>query len=162
MSDNTFGRDLATMTLNHLWYAEDLCIGDHLHLGSIQVGRADIIDFASRYDPLDIHIDGTESPFGDIIASGVHTMAYFSSMASRVFIPRLALIAGKGIDRMRLPHPVRPDTTLSGRIEIENIVMKDDRADIVYESTMVDDGDHVVLNFVAITVVSRRSPATRQ
>lgn len=154
------GRDLAALPDHDLWHAEDLRVGDHLHVGTVDVTRKAILEFAARYDPLDIHLDGTGSPFGDIIASGVHTMAYFSSMASRLFIPRLALVAGKGIDRMRLPHPVFPGTRLSGHIRINDVVMKTERADIVYRSTMVDQSGRVVLDFVAITVVARRFTAS--
>lgn len=150
------GRDLATLPDHELWHAEDLHARDYLNLGSVDVSREAILEFAAQYDPLDIHIDGTGSPFGDIIASGIHTMAYFSSMASRLFIPRLALVAGKGIDRMRFPHPVLPGARLSGRIRINDVLMKPQRADVVYQATMVDEAGRVVLDFAAITVVARR------
>lgn len=150
------GRDLAALSGHDLWHAEDLQVGDRMNLGSVDVTREAIIDFATRYDPLEIHLDDTRSPFGDIIASGVHTMAYFSSMASRSFFPRLALVAGKGIERMRLPHPVFPGACLTGQIRIDDVVMKPERADIVCGSTMVDQSGRVVLDFIAITVVARR------
>lgn len=151
------GRDLATLSVAGLWHAEDLQVGDYLSLGSAAVTRAEIIEFASKYDPLSIHTDGTRSPFGDVIASGVHTMAYFSSMASRSFIPRLALIAGKGMDELRFPHPVRPGTTLSGSVRIDDVRMRDGRADVRYRSTLTDESDRVVLSFVGITTICRRT-----
>ncbi|WBP93665.1 MaoC/PaaZ C-terminal domain-containing protein [Mycolicibacterium neoaurum] len=150
------GRDLGTLDTCGPWYAEDLRAGDHMKLGSVDVTRQAIIEFATKYDPLDIHIDGTGSPFGDIIASGVHTMALFSSMASRHFIPRLALIAGRGIDRMRLPHPVLPGSRLFGHITVTAVVPTERRADLVYRSTMVDQSGRAVLDFSAIVVTARR------
>lgn len=151
------GRDLATLPVEGLWHAEDLQIGDYLRLGSVEVTRAEIIEFASKFDPLSIHIDGTDSPFGDVIASGVHTMACFSSMASRLLIPRLALIAGKGMDRLRFPYPVRPGAVLSGSVRINEVAMRGGRADVIYQSTLTDESEQVVLSFVGITVVSRRT-----
>ncbi len=150
------GRDLATLAVEGLWHAEDLQVGDYLRLGSVEVTRAEIIAFASKFDPLSIHLDGADSPFGDVIASGVHTMACFSSMASRSFIPRLALIAGKGMDRLRFPHPVRPGAVLSGSVQVDEVAMRDHRADVIYQATLTDESDRTVLSFAGITVVSRR------
>ena len=127
-----------------------------MRLGQVELGRTELVEFATRYDPLPIHTDAATSPFGEVIASGVHTMALFSSLASRAFIPRLALLAGKGIDMLRLPHPVRPDSMLTGWVRLERIELRESRADVVYQATLTDQLGHVVLSFTGITVVSRR------
>lgn len=150
------GRDLASRIDIAPWYAEDLRVGDWMNLGTVQVHRDEVLAFAARFDPLPIHLDETNPVFGGVIASGVHTMALFSSLASREFIPRLALVAGKGIDRLRLPFPVRPGATLTGAVEIVDIAERSARADVTYSSTLSDESDRVVLSFVGITVVSRR------
>jgi acyl dehydratase len=150
------GRDLAHLVGEAPWHAEDLNIGDWMNLGTATVELAEVLAFAGRFDPLPIHLDEANTTFGGVIASGVHTMALFSSLASRVFLPRLAIVAGKGVDRLRLPVPVRPGSTLAGAVEITDIVMNSRRADVSYRATLVDDSDQVVMSFVAITVVSRR------
>lgn len=86
-------------------------------------------------------------------------MALFSSLASREFIPRLALLAGKGIDQLRLPVPVRPGATLAGAVEIVDIAERLARADVTYSSILTDETDRVVLSFIGITVVARRQTA---
>lgn len=154
------GRDLARLIGEAPWYAEDLNVGDWMELGTVQVELAEVLAFAGRFDPLPIHLDEANTTFGGVIASGVHTMALFSSLASRVFLPRLAIVAGKGVDRLRMPAPVRPGSTLAGAVEITDIVMHSRRADVSYRATFVDACDRVVLSFVAITVVSRRIPAS--
>ncbi|MEZ0355267.1 MaoC/PaaZ C-terminal domain-containing protein [Mycobacterium sp. SA01] len=156
---NGNGRDLADRVDLAPWHAEDLRVGDWMNLGTVQVHRDDVLAFASRFDPLPIHLDETNPVFGDVIASGVHTMALFSSLASREFIPRLALVAGKGIDRLRLPFPVRPGATLAGAVEIVDIAERSARADVTYSSTLTNERDQVVLSFIGITVVSRRQVA---
>lgn len=148
------GRNLHDLVDASPWYAEDLTVGDWMELGSIRVDLDEIIDFATKYDPLPIHVAGTDSPFGGVIASGMHTMALYSSLASRVFMPRLALIAGKGIDRLRLPAPVYPGRTLTGTIEIIDNVGRAGRADISHRSTMTDDRGAVVLSFTGVAVVA--------
>lgn len=158
ISENTRrdGRDLRELTGTAPWHAEDLRVGDWMDLGTVQVDPEELRAFAARFDPLPIHLDDANPVFGSVVASGVHTMALFSSLASRVFIPRLALIAGKGMDTFRLPAPVRPGATLRGAIEILDIVLRNGRADVVYRSTLTDQNACVVLSFIGITVVSRR------
>lgn len=155
--DRRPGRDIASLPEMPL-YAEDLAAGDWIDLGTTTPSRDEIVAFASQFDPLPIHLDGTNSPFGDVIASGIHTMALYSSLASRVYFSRLALVAGKGIDRLRLPHPVRPSTVLRGSLEVLEVVMRETRADVHALSTLVDPDDNVVLSFVGITVVERSVP----
>lgn len=120
------------------------------------MSREEIIDFASRFDPLPIHVDGANSLFGDVIASGIHTMALYSKLASHALFARLALIAGKGIDRLRLPHPVLPGAVLTGSADIVDIALQQRRAEVRYLSTLVDHDDKVVLSFTGITVLGRR------
>lgn len=150
------GRDLGELTDRAPWHAEDLRVGDWMDLGTVLVDPEEVRAFAVRFDPLPIHLDETNPVFGGVVASGVHTMALFSSLASRMFIPHLALIAGKGMDQFRLPAPVRPGATLRGGIEIVEISPRNGRADVVYRSTLTDENACVVLSFIGITVVSRR------
>ena len=151
------GRNLDEIADQSPWYAEDLAVGDWMEVGSVRVELDEITEFAAKYDPLPLHLDATDSPFGQVIASGMHTMALFSSLASRAFIPRLALVAGKGVDRMRLPAPVYPGSTLPGRVEVTGITMRERRADLLQRSTLVDQNDAVVLSFDGVIVVSRRN-----
>lgn len=152
------GRDLGEVTDQAPWHGEDLRVGDWMDLGTVRVEADEMRSFAQRFDPLPIHLDDANPVFGGVIASGVHTMAMFSSLASRVFIPRLALIAGKGMDTLRLPAPVRPGATLRGAVTINEIAARRGRADVHYQATMTDDDGTVVLSFIGVTVVASRRP----
>lgn len=152
------GRDLASIDADRILYAEDLTVGDWMSLGSVKVTRDEIIHFARQFDPLPIHIDGTESPFGDVIASGMHTLALFASISSRTFIARLALVAGKGFDRMRLPHPVRPGSVLTGSLQVVEVRMGPRKADVHCRYEMVDQNGDLVMTMLGIQVVRRRHP----
>ncbi|MGV0834406.1 MaoC/PaaZ C-terminal domain-containing protein [Mycolicibacterium thermoresistibile] len=156
MSLQSESRDLASVATDQLLYAEDLAVGDWMKLGTVEVSRDEIIEFARRFDPLPIHLDAANSPFGDVIASGMHTMALFSSIASPSFISRLALVAGKGAERLQFPRPVRPDTVLTGSVEIIEIRMRDRRADVHCRYEMVDPDGEVVMTMVGVQVVRRR------
>jgi acyl dehydratase len=151
--------DLRSLAREESWYADDLAEGDWMDLGRVTVSARDIVEFAERYDPLPLHVDpvaAAASPFGGLIASAMHTLSLYAGMASRTFIPRLALVAGKGIDTTRFPNPVRPDSTLTGRVEILRIETRPGRADVHSFNTMDDQTGTRVLEFVGITVVRRR------
>jgi acyl dehydratase len=153
------GRDLASIAVDSILYAEDLAVGDWMDLGPVDVSRDEIIHFAKQFDPLPIHVDGTDSPFGDVIASGMHTLSLFASISSPKFMARLALVAGKGFDRMRLPHPVRPGAVLTGSLEVLEVHMGPRKADVHCRYEMVDQNDDLVMTMVGIQVVRRRHPA---
>jgi acyl dehydratase len=152
------GRDLTSVKSDQILYAEDLAVGDWMDLGPVEVTRDEIVRFARQFDPLPIHVDGTESPFGDVIASGMHTLALFASISSPRFMARLALVAGKGFDRMRLPNPVRPGSVLTGSLQVVEVRMGTRKADVhcIYE--MVDQKGDLVMTMVGIQVVRRRHP----
>jgi len=152
------GRDLAFALPGKTLYAEHLAVGDYMDLGSVAVSREEIICFAKRFDPLPIHVDGTDSLFGDVIASGMHTLSLFASMASPKFMARLALVAGKGFEQMRLPHPVLPDDVLSASLEVVEVRMGPRRADVYCRYEMAEQDGNLVMTMVGIQVVNRRFP----
>jgi len=152
-------RDLTLVKSDQILYAEDLAVGDWMNLGPVEVTRDEIVDFARRFDPLPIHVDGTDSPFGDVIASGMHTLSLFASISSPKFMARLALVAGKGFDRMRLPHPVRPGSVLTGSLQVVEVRMGSRKADVHCLYQMADQNGDLVMTMVGIQVVRRRHPA---
>ncbi|WP_084811742.1 MaoC/PaaZ C-terminal domain-containing protein [Gordonia westfalica] len=147
-------------------YAEDLRAGDVFELGTTSATEDEIIEFAKRFDPLPIHVDreaAAAGPFGGIIGSAAHSLALYSSLASRVFIPRLALVAGKGIETMRLPNPLRPDVIHTAGIEILEVAPRfrgedrtTERADLRCAGRLVDDEGRVVLAMAPLQVIRYR------
>src|SRR4029077_17416205 len=70
-------------------YFEDFRVGETVDLGSVQVSQADIIAFASQYDPQPMHLDPNAASFtiyGGLIASGWHTGALFMGLLVRRLI----------------------------------------------------------------------------
>jgi acyl dehydratase len=152
------GRDLASVKSDQILYAEDLAVGDWMDLGPVEVSRDEIVRFARRFDPLPIHLDGNDSPLGDVIASGMHTLSLFASISAPTFMVGRALVAGKGFDRMRLPHPVRPGSVLTGSLQVVKVRMGSRKADVHCLYEMVDQNGDLVVTMVGIQVVRRRHP----
>ncbi|MBV6726527.1 MaoC/PaaZ C-terminal domain-containing protein [Nocardioides daeguensis] len=154
-----------------IWFAEDLEVGDVHDLGTTSASEAEIIAFARRFDPLPLHVDeqaAAAGPFGGVIGSAAHTLALYSGLASRAFMPRVALVAGKGIDRMRLPAPLRPDVVHTATIEVLDVAPRfrgdatsTDRADLRCAGRLVDADGQVVLALEALQVVRYRAPRHR-
>ena len=103
-------------------YYEDFEVGEVFDLPPIAVAEAEIIDFASKYDPQPMHTDpvaAADSPFGGLIASGWHSCA----LAMRAFAEwfregDVRSIGSPGLDSVRWLAPVRPGDRLAGSFEV--------------------------------------------
>jgi acyl dehydratase len=94
---------------------EDYTVGATYMCGSFTLTEAEIVEFAIQYDPQMMHIDrhlAADGPFGQVIASGWHTVARTMRLVVENFLPYNGL-AAPGIDELRWPRPVRPGDTLT-------------------------------------------------
>lgn len=99
---------------------EDYRVGGVYDLGGFCLTEAEIIEFASRYDPQAMHVDpvwAASGPFGSVIASGWHTIAVTMPLIARNFLPTNGL-ASPGIDELRWLLPVRPGETMTVRATV--------------------------------------------
>jgi len=144
-------------------YFEDYQLGATYQLGSVTVSQDEIIAFARLYDPQEMHINPTlaaEGPFGEVIASGWHTIALTMRKLVDNFLPHNGL-AAPGIDEVRWPRPVRPGDTLSVRVTIEQARRSRSKPDRGLIHTLVEtvnqDGD-VVMSLRPMNLVRCRHP----
>ncbi len=96
------------------WF-EDYRVGDEFLGEPVYFSEREIVDFARRYDPQSFHIDpaaASTSPFGGLIASGIHSFAaVFGGMLRAGFLNGRG-IGAPGIEIQWL-KPVRPGDTLT-------------------------------------------------
>ena len=93
-------------------YLEDLPLGEDLDCGGFSLSRAEIVAFATQFDPQPWHLDDTlaaASAFGTLVASGVHTQAAALGLMVRR-IADVAVMFGGSLHEARFFVPVRPDT----------------------------------------------------
>lgn len=102
---------------------DDLSPGMAFELGTFLLTRAEVLEFAARFDPQPFHLDdeaAAKSVFGRLVASGLHT--YSASVAH--LIPSGLLgdinLAGGGVD-LRWPAPLDPDEPVAMRITVEEL-----------------------------------------
>lgn len=78
------------------------------------VTEREIVEFARQWDPRPFHLDraaAATSVFGELVASGLHTLA----ASYRLWLDDPGLpgaLAGLGLDRVRWLRPIRPGDTL--------------------------------------------------
>jgi acyl dehydratase len=135
--------------------------GQVLELGSYTLSEAEIIEFATRYDPQPFHIDpdaARASNWGGIIASGFHTC----SVAMRLIVQNA--LAGSessgspGLSSVRWLKPVRPGDTLSLRVEVQqaNVSQSGGTGIVVWQWQLSNQRGEMVLDLVATSLFNLR------
>jgi acyl dehydratase len=97
---------------------EDIDVGRATDLGSYDFTRANVLDFARRYDPQAFHLDdeaAARSHFGRLVASGWHTAAgwmkcYVATSERMLRESGSGMQAGPspGFSELKWPRPVYP------------------------------------------------------
>lgn len=101
-------------------YFEDFTPGRRFQTPELTLTEADILEFARRYDRQPFHLDAEaarRSPYGGLIASGLHTLALTFSLFLDTGVLAAASLGSPGLDQIRWLTPVRPGDTL--RVEVE-------------------------------------------
>ena len=143
-------------------YFEDYEAGRVYELGSVQVELAEVVEFATRYDPQYFHINESqakESIYGGIIASGWHTASMTMRVFADNFLSDVSSMGSPGLDELRWYHPVRPgDILFVSAIVLETRLSKSkpDRG-VMRTRTEVHNQSHtLVLSSTAVNFMRRR------
>ena len=102
-------------------YYEDCIPGRVFDLGSRQVTRDEVIEFASEFDPQPFHLDekaGKASMLGGLAASGWHTAAMMMRLLADGLLLRSSCQGSPGIRKLSWRKPVYPGDTLTAKATI--------------------------------------------
>ena len=103
---------------------EDLAVGETVALGPRTVSKADIIAFATEFDPFPFHLDekaAKASLLGGLAASGWQTGALSLRMLVDGFLSRIASMGGLGFSDLKWKRPLMKGDTLSGTATITSL-----------------------------------------
>ncbi len=117
------------MSLLHL---EDFEAGQVYAFGPHTMSRAEILAFATEFDPQPFHMDeaaGAASLLGGLAASGWHTAAIMMRMIQHGWLHRAASMGGPGVDSLKWLRPVRPGDVLAGRSVVLDVRASRSRPD---------------------------------
>jgi acyl dehydratase len=107
-----------------LRHFEDYRAGESHDLGRRVVGEDEIVEFASKYDPLPFHTDkaaAAASPYGGLTSSGWLTALVMMRMLNEGFLCVETSLGSPGIEKLEWLLPVRPGDELSGRVEVNAV-----------------------------------------
>ncbi|BBK42326.1 hypothetical protein STVA_23460 [Allostella vacuolata] len=145
-------------------FFEDFNVGDVYELGSRSVTKEEILDFARQFDPQPFHVDeerAKESIYGGLIASGWHTASMTMRLLADGILLDAAGMGSPGLDELRWLKPVRPDDTLTARMEIASVrasESKPDRGVVNSVIQVTNQKGETVLTWKAIGMYRRRPP----
>ena len=103
------------------WAFEDFIEGNTIDLGSKDVTAAEIIEFASEFDPQPMHLDeaaGRASILGGLSASGWHTCAIFMRLLCDAVLLHSTSQGAPGVDRIKWRKPVLAGDRLHGTVTV--------------------------------------------
>lgn len=144
-----------------LIYLEDLSVGDVFVSKTHALDAAQIIAFASQFDPQPFHLDpdaARDTLFQGLAASGWHTAALTMKLLVESF-PVARGVIGAGAE-VAWPQPTRPDDVVKVTSTVLSITpsrSKPDRAIVVVESVTSNQRDEALQKLTSKVVVFRRS-----
>jgi acyl dehydratase len=145
-------------------YFEDYVTGEVFEYGQIPVTTDEIVEFARRFDPQDMHVDpeaAAHGRFGGLIASGWHTAAMMMRLFADNFLSKVASLASPGVDELRWLQPVRPGDTLRIRVTVLETAPSRTRPDRGMVRTLIEvlnQKDEAVMTLKPMNIIARRSP----
>ncbi len=146
------------------WF-EDVTAGDIAEFGEHLMTEADVIAFATAYDPQPFHIDADaaqDSIFGGLIASGWHTGSVVMRMMVDHYLTPESSLGSPGVDEIRWIVPVRPGDRLRVRITVLSTVpsrSKPDRGIVHSLTEVLNQKDQVVMTLKGMGMIRRRPMA---
>lgn len=146
------------------WF-EDYEPGAVYLFGDIEVTEAEIIAFATRYDPQAMHISpqtAAGGPYCGLIASGWMTVGLMMRLLVLNYVSTCAALASPGFDDVRWFRPLRSGDRLSLRVTIETARIsrsKPDRGIVIILMEGIAQGSTVIAQARGIGMMLRRPKA---
>ena len=143
-------------------YLEDFVPGTVFEAGSVRLTEAEIVEFATRYDPQPFHVDAEaaeRSIYGGLIASGWQTVALTMRLLVDNVFQGSASMGSPGVDELRWLLPVRPGDTLSVRMVILELVpsrSKPDRGSVKVAYETRNQRGELVQSVIGRGIIARR------
>lgn len=145
-------------------HLEDLHVGQAWETVIGPVDRAEILSFAASYDPQPLHVDEEWArrggPFGDVIASGVHTLAMCWGAWVALGVLGEESAGGLALEDITFSSPVRPGDVLRSRAHVETLrVTRKGRGLFAVAFEVHNQDDRRVVSFRSVGLLVRRARA---
>jgi acyl dehydratase len=144
-------------------YFEDFKVGERFRSKGVTLTDAEVVNFAFAYDPQPFHIDAeaaAKSPFGQLIASGLHTFALGWRMFLNEGLFSACSLGSPGVDELRWTAPVKPGDTIYTEAEVLEVrpsTSKPDRGTLRMGYRIVNQRSETVLTMAIMHILKKRS-----
>ncbi|MGH1448728.1 MAG: MaoC/PaaZ C-terminal domain-containing protein [Pseudomonadaceae bacterium] len=104
-----------------LRYFDDIQPGESIMLGPRQLTEQDSLRFCKEFDRLPVHLDPAQakhSIYGQLIASGLHTLSLTASIVVDGFLVHTSMTGASGMESVRWHRPVTLPNQLSVRVTV--------------------------------------------
>ena len=142
---------------------EDFKPGHFMTLGPRRVTRADIIAFASEFDPQPMHLDdeaGLNSLLGGgVSGSGWHMCALAMRMQVDGYLNNTKSLGGLGVEEVRLLAPLRPDDLVTREVHVDKARPSNSRPGtglIHFRSEMFNAARQRLMRMISIGLMASR------
>lgn len=146
-------------------YFEDIPLNEKETVGQYTVTKKEMVDFATKWDPLPMHIDehaAESNKHGGLIAPACYTVSIAMSLLAQLKL-RPASLGGAGWE-VQFPVPVRPGDRLSITsecIEKRESRSKSDRGVAHFTCTTHNQNGDVVLQLKSVILVEKRDDGAK-
>jgi acyl dehydratase len=144
-------------------YFEDYVAGQTYSFPqTLALTEADIVEFAKKYDPQQMHLDPEAARcgrFGGLIASGWHTASLAMRLYVDCYLSGVASMGSPGVDELRWPNPVRPGDSIGisvSVLETKPSRTKSDRGVVRARLEATNQNGETVLSVVVMSILRRR------
>jgi acyl dehydratase len=130
-------------------FYEDISPGAVMRAGPYVIPEQELLDFATAWDPLPIHVDKDyAAPYGGITAPGIYLLAIKMRLVHRLPFRR-TVIAGVGFDEVRFHRPAHPGDALT-----LELTWRDKRRSKSKPDRGIVSGRYALINAAGETVIS--------
>jgi len=147
-------------------YFDDLPVGARFETGTHTMTRAEIIEFAKEWDAQPFHVDDAaakESPYGQIIASGFHTVLVAFNLTLKASDWSGSSMGSPGMDSIRWIKPVFPGDVLQVHATVESAKAsrsKPDRGFVEIAYEILNQQGDMVASYKATHMLRKRAVQT--
>src|SRR4051794_13106052 len=146
-------------------YFEDFAPGSVIEYGPRLVTRAEILAFASEFDPQPMHLDedaGRGSMLGGLAASGWHMSCLIMRLIADGFLLESSSMGSPGVEEVRWLAPLRPGDRVTVRANVVEARVSNSRPDrgfVKFRFEIVDQNGTLLMTLISPLMLGRRSGA---
>jgi acyl dehydratase len=143
-------------------YFDDMPVGFRFKTGSRTLTAEAIKRFAQEWDPQPFHLDeeaAKASPYGELIASGFHTILAAFKLAVEANVWTESSMGGPGLKEVRWIKPVFTGDTIRVEAEVLGARVsrsKPDRGFVEVRYDILNQSDEMVAQYQATHILRRR------